>query len=96
MKIAVIGAGSTYAPELINGFIERAASLPLSELSLMDINPQRLEIVGGSPIAFWRALPCPCRRGDVAVRNRRMKCPLFPPQRAQPGAQSGDELYSAE
>jgi 6-phospho-beta-glucosidase len=47
MKIAVIGAGSTYTPELINGFIERAASLPLSELSLMDINPQRLEIVGG-------------------------------------------------
>jgi len=47
MKIAVIGAGSTYTPELINGFIERAASLPLTELALMDINPQRLEIVGG-------------------------------------------------
>jgi len=47
MKIAVIGAGSTYTPELINGFIERVASLPLTELWLMDINPQRLEIVGG-------------------------------------------------
>ena len=47
MKIAVIGAGSTYTPELINGFIERIASLPLTELALMDINPQRLEIVGG-------------------------------------------------
>lgn len=47
MKIAVIGAGSTYTPELINGFIERVGSLPLAELALMDINPQRLEIVGG-------------------------------------------------
>ncbi len=47
MKIAVIGAGSTYTPELINGFIERHQALPLTELWLMDINPQRLDIVGG-------------------------------------------------
>jgi len=47
MKIAVIGAGSTYTPELVNGFLERIQSLPLQELWLMDIDPQRLEIVGG-------------------------------------------------
>lgn len=47
MKIAVIGGGSTYTPELVNGFIERIKSLPLKELWLMDIDPQRLEIVGG-------------------------------------------------
>jgi len=47
MKITVIGGGSTYTPELVNGFLERAASLALTELWLMDIDPQRLEIVGG-------------------------------------------------
>jgi len=46
MKVAVIGGGSTYTPELINGFIARASTFPLAELWLMDINPQRLEIVG--------------------------------------------------
>ncbi len=46
MKVAVIGGGSTYTPELINGFIARANSFPLAELWLMDVNPLRLEIVG--------------------------------------------------
>jgi 6-phospho-beta-glucosidase len=47
MKIAVIGGGSTYTPELINGFLAREGQIPLSELWLMDIDPARLEIVGG-------------------------------------------------
>jgi len=47
MKIVVIGGGSTYTPELVNGFLERIKSLPLTELWLMDIDPGRLEIVGG-------------------------------------------------
>ncbi len=47
MKIAVIGGGSTYTPELVNGFLERTASLPVSELCLMDIDPARLAVVGG-------------------------------------------------
>ncbi len=47
MKIAVIGGGSTYTPELVNGFLERTSSLPVTELWLMDIDQQRLDIVGG-------------------------------------------------
>jgi len=47
MKIAVIGGGSTYTPELVNGFLERTATLPLSELWLVDIDRTRLDIVGG-------------------------------------------------
>ncbi len=47
MKVAVIGAGSSYTPELINGFLERIDSLPLTELWLMDILPERLDVVGG-------------------------------------------------
>src|SRR5512138_619221 len=47
MKITVIGGGSTYTPELINGFLASAGSLPLTELWLMDIDQQRLAVVGG-------------------------------------------------
>src|SRR5512139_768392 len=47
MKVTVIGSGSTYTPELVNGFLARTAQLPVRELWLMDVDPQRLEIVGG-------------------------------------------------
>jgi 6-phospho-beta-glucosidase len=47
MKVAVIGGGSTYTPELVNGFLARVEKFPLKELWLMDIDSQRLDIVGG-------------------------------------------------
>ncbi|MBI5955029.1 MAG: 6-phospho-beta-glucosidase [Chloroflexi bacterium] len=47
MKVAVIGGGSTYTPELINGFLERHKQFPLDELWLMDVDKPRLDIVGG-------------------------------------------------
>ena len=47
MKITVIGGGSTYTPELVNGFLARHDSLPVDELWLMDINAERLDVVGG-------------------------------------------------
>ena len=47
MKVAVIGGGSTYTPELVRGFLERAVSFPLTELSLMDTAAERLATVGG-------------------------------------------------
>ncbi len=47
MKITVIGGGSTYTPELVSGFLARIDRLPIEELWLMDIDAQRLEIVGG-------------------------------------------------
>ncbi|NLC69215.1 MAG: 6-phospho-beta-glucosidase, partial [Clostridiaceae bacterium] len=46
MKITVIGAGSTYTPELINGFVERKDELPAREICLMDIDMEKLDIVG--------------------------------------------------
>jgi 6-phospho-beta-glucosidase len=47
MKVTVFGGGSTYTPELVNGFLERTHSFPLSELWLMDVDADRLAIVGG-------------------------------------------------
>jgi len=47
LNICVIGGGSTYTPELIEGFIEVERELPIGRITLMDINGPRLEIVGG-------------------------------------------------
>src|SRR5512146_3498562 len=47
LNIAVIGGGSTYTPELVEGFIVHHDTLPVRRLILMDIAPERLEIVGG-------------------------------------------------
>ncbi len=47
MKVATIGGGSTYTPELVQGFIERYERLGLRELWLMDIDAGRLDVVGG-------------------------------------------------
>ncbi|TAH48046.1 MAG: 6-phospho-beta-glucosidase, partial [Chloroflexota bacterium] len=47
MKVTVIGGGSTYTPELVNGFLQRAESFPLRELWLVDIDAERLRVVGG-------------------------------------------------
>lgn len=47
LKIAIIGAGSTYTPELIEGLINKKDSLPLKKLYLMDIETRKLNIVGG-------------------------------------------------
>ncbi|MCL1877839.1 MAG: 6-phospho-beta-glucosidase, partial [Defluviitaleaceae bacterium] len=46
MKIAIIGSGSTYTPELIEGLIARKSVMPLTELALMDIDERKLNIVG--------------------------------------------------
>jgi 6-phospho-beta-glucosidase len=48
LKIAVIGGGSSYTPELIEGFIQRYHELPVKQLYLVDIEEgrEKLEIVG--------------------------------------------------
>jgi 6-phospho-beta-glucosidase len=46
MKVAVIGGGSTYTPELVNGFLDRLDTFPLTELWLMDVDAGRLKVVG--------------------------------------------------
>ena len=47
LKIAIIGAGSTYTPELIEGIINKHQTLPVRKLYLMDIEERKLNIVGG-------------------------------------------------
>lgn len=47
MHLAVIGGGSTYTPELVDGLIKMAELLPLERLSLVDPDRDRLAVVGG-------------------------------------------------
>jgi len=47
MKIAVVGGGSTYTPELVDGLAREGERLPIDELALHDIDAERREVVGG-------------------------------------------------
>jgi 6-phospho-beta-glucosidase len=47
VKLAVVGGGSTYTPELIDGFARLRDSLPVEELVLVDPAEERLRLVGG-------------------------------------------------
>jgi 6-phospho-beta-glucosidase len=47
MRIAVIGAGSTYTPELVSGLATRSEELDVQRLALHDIDDERREVVGG-------------------------------------------------
>jgi 6-phospho-beta-glucosidase len=46
VKVAVVGGGSTYTPELVEGFVTRSDRLPVDELVMLDIDPERLAVVG--------------------------------------------------
>ena len=46
-KITVIGGGSSYTPELIDGFIQHENDLKVGEIALFDIDEERLNVVGG-------------------------------------------------
>ena len=47
MKLAVIGGGSTYTPELVAGLARERERIGIRELVLQDIDPERREVVGG-------------------------------------------------
>jgi 6-phospho-beta-glucosidase len=47
MKLTVVGGGSTYTPELVDGFARLRDTLPVEELVLVDPAAERLELVGG-------------------------------------------------
>ena len=46
MKVAVVGGGSTYTPELVSGLSRERNRIEIDELVLHDIDPERREVVG--------------------------------------------------
>ncbi|MBK1813023.1 6-phospho-beta-glucosidase [Clostridium sp. YIM B02505] len=59
VKIVTIGGGSSYTPELMEGFIKRYEELPIREIWLVDIEAgkEKLEIVGAMAQRMWDASP---------------------------------------
>ena len=59
VKIVTIGGGSSYTPELMEGFIKRYDELPIREIWLVDIEDgkEKLEIVGAMAQRMWDASP---------------------------------------
>ncbi|SCB02597.1 Uncharacterized protein BWINRA5_06077 [Bacillus mycoides] len=59
IKIVTIGGGSSYTPELMEGFIKRYEELPIREMWLVDIEDGKgkLEIVGKMAQRMWDASP---------------------------------------
>ncbi len=68
LKVAVVGGGSTYTPELVEGFARRATVLPIDELVLQDPDAERLEIVGGLASRILDAAGWP---GRLVLTGRR-------------------------
>jgi 6-phospho-beta-glucosidase len=56
MKIAIIGAGSSYTPEIIEELVKLKDRLPVTRLAFMDIDEQRLEIMTGFCQRFMQHL----------------------------------------
>ena len=59
LEIATIGGGSSYTPELMEGFIKRYEELPIKEIWLVDVEAgrEKQEIVGAMAQRMWDASP---------------------------------------
>lgn len=60
INIAVIGSGSTYCPELIDGFLKARDTLKIKKISFMDIDDRKRTIVGNLCIRMLRAEGIDC------------------------------------
>src|SRR5882757_49803 len=61
MKIAVVGGGSTYTPELVDGVARLTGALKVTELALVDPDESRLAAVGPVSARIMRAYGHPAR-----------------------------------
>ena len=60
ITVAVIGSGSTYCPELVDGFLKAKDSLKLKKISFMDIDERKRTIVGDLCVRMLKNAGCDC------------------------------------
>jgi len=77
IKVAVIGGGSTYTPELVEGLGLRREVLPIDELVLHDIDERRLTVVGGLAGRILDHLDFPGRLVCTTDRDRAVEGASF-------------------
>ncbi|MCJ1734625.1 6-phospho-beta-glucosidase [Listeria ivanovii] len=75
VKIVTIGGGSSYTPELVEGFIKRYHELPIRELWLVDIEAgrEKLEIVGNMAKRMVKAANIDCEVHLTLDRREALK-----------------------
>ena len=75
LKIVTIGGGSSYTPELMQGFIKRYETLPVKEIWLVDIpeGEEKLKIVGSLAQRMWDASPYDVRVHLTLDRREALK-----------------------
>lgn len=63
LKIVTIGGGSSYTPELMEGFIKRYEEFPVDEIWLVDVEAgkEKLKIVAALAQRMWDATPYPVK-----------------------------------
>ena len=71
MKLTVVGGGSTYTPELVDGLARLRDALTVDELVLVDPSEHRLELVGGVSRRILRHLGHPARLTTTTTSRRR-------------------------
>ena len=60
ITLCLVGAGGNYTPELIEGVLGQSRrELPIREIRMMDINPERLQIMAGLSRRMAQAVSCP-------------------------------------
>ena len=77
MKLVIIGAGSSYTPELIHGLIEHYGALPFSNVCLMDIDKRRLEILTGLSQRMLSQAALPIAVTSTTERRRALEEAVF-------------------
>lgn len=75
LKVVIIGGGSSYTPEIIEGFIHRYESFPINELALVDIESglEKLEIVGALAARMIKKSGLPIKLSWTLNRKEALK-----------------------
>lgn len=79
LKVAVIGGGSSYTPELIEGFIKRYQEFPIDELYLVDIEAgrEKLKTVGALAVRMIEKAGLPIELHMTFDRREAIKDAAF-------------------
>jgi len=96
MKLTVIGGGSTYTPELVDGFARLRDLLPLDELCLVDPDARRLGLVAGISQRMFDRAGYPVRvtaTDDVVAGVSDAQAVLLQLRVGGQAARRGDETF---
>jgi 6-phospho-beta-glucosidase len=77
MKLVIVGAGSSYTPELVQGVIEHYQEMPFTQVCLMDVDERRLEILAGLTRRMLGKANLPVEVAATTERRRALEGAAF-------------------